>query len=788
MSAEATTLNEAPAAGIDAPKPPSRWKLLSSTLRDQRRNLIIGSVIGLLWMVGKISVPILVRFSIDKGIEQGDYLWLWVMLIAIAGVCVGTFTALRRFFAFREARWTEARLREQMFNHIMSLHVGYHDRAQTGQLMSRSSSDLQQVQSFVVMIPITISNMSMVVAASVILFISDWRLALVALAPLPFVNVAGRRFSQSIHPAVLQVQAEQAELATVVEESIGGVRVIKGFGAEEVQSKRLRKEAADIRGVSIQAARIRAKYLPAIDLLPQLGLLAVLGFGGLQVINGDLTVGQLVQFNFYVALLVSPLRMLGMTIAFAQRAGAALERVNEVLDTAPIVTDPPNPSRLPDVERAGGVRFHDVRFGYDADAPVLDGFDLDLTPGQSVALVGGTGSGKSTVARLLVRFYDVDAGSVSIDGVDVRDWRSTTLAGQWGSCSRTRCCSTTASRRTSPSPNPMPTRRPSSVPARLAGAHDFIMGLPGAYGTMLGERGYSLSGGQRQRIAIARAILADPRVLVLDDATSAVDPSKEHEIRSAMSTVMDGRTTIVIAHRPGTIALADTVVLLDEGRVVASGPHQQLLETNPRYREVLAAMTAEDDERRAELAREAGSDRRSTSTPAHRWGVTDVRGGSDLGGGQARRRGGEEGPAARRPHGAAVQEDDPRGAVFHGGLDVRCRDGAGDPRLGDRQRHHPRRQDRASQRGHLLPRAHGVCLRGGTPAVHPDQPGRRGVPPGAAHPRVRPHPEAIARVLRPEQVGRARRPHDRRHRVDGRTRAVGPAPVRRGDPARRSSR
>ena len=606
MSAEATTLNEAPAAGIDAPKPPSRWKLLSSTLRDQRRNLIIGSVIGLLWMVGKISVPILVRFSIDKGIEQGDYLWLWVMLIAIAGVCVGTFTALRRFFAFREARWTEARLREQMFNHIMSLHVGYHDRAQTGQLMSRSSSDLQQVQSFVVMIPITISNMSMVVAASAILFISDWRLALVALAPLPFVNVAGRRFSQSIHPAVLQVQAEQAELATVVEESIGGVRVIKGFGAEEVQAKRLRKEAADIRGVSIQAARIRAKYLPAIDLLPQLGLLAVLGFGGLQVINGNLTVGQLVQFNFYVALLVSPLRMLGMTIAFAQRAGAALERVNEVLDTAPIVTDPPNPSRLPDVERAGAVRFSDVRFGYDPDAPVLDGFDLDLTPGQSVALVGGTGSGKSTVARLLVRFYDVDAGSVSIDGVDVRELALHDARRAVGIVFEDTLLFHDSVAANIAFAKPDADQETIERAARLAGAHDFIMGLPGAYGTMLGERGYSLSGGQRQRIAIARAILADPRVLVLDDATSAVDPSKEHEIRSAMSTVMDGRTTIVIAHRPGTIALADTVVLLDEGRVVASGPHQQLLETNPRYREVLAAMTAEDDERRAELARETG--------------------------------------------------------------------------------------------------------------------------------------------------------------------------------------
>ena len=587
---------------ISADDAPSRWKLLSTTLKAQRKNLIIGSAIGLLWMVGKVSVPLLVRYSIDRGIDQGDMLWLWVMLIAIAGLCVGTFTALRRFFAFREARWTETRLRERLFNHILSLHVGYHDRAQTGQLMSRSSSDLQQIQSFVVMIPITLSNFSMIIAVSVILFLTDWKLALIALAPLPFVNIAGRRFSQSIHGAVLQVQMEQAELATVVEETVGGVRVVKGFGAEEVQSTRLRKEADDIQGASIRAAQIRAKFLPAIELLPQLGLIAVLGVGGMQVINGDLTVGQLVQFNFYVALLVSPLRMLGMTIAWAQRAGAALERVNEVLDTAPMISDPERPLPLPPAERAGAVQFRGVRFGYDPAAPVLDGFDLDLAPGESVALVGATGSGKSTVARLLVRFYDVDEGRVRIDGVNVRDLALRDVRRAVGIVFEDTLLFHDTVAANIAFAEPDADQESIERAARLAGAHDFIMGLPEAYDTLLGERGFSLSGGQRQRIAIARAILADPRVLVLDDATSAVDPSKEHEIRSAMSTVMDGRTTIVIAHRPGTIALADTVVLLDEGRVVASGPHQELLDREPRYRDVLAAMQEDDDAQRAELA------------------------------------------------------------------------------------------------------------------------------------------------------------------------------------------
>ena len=333
-------------------RPVSTWPLLWETLRAQRRNLLIGTLIGLAWTVGKVMSPVLIRIGIDRGITDGELLWLWAGLIAVAGLFAGFFTALRRFYAFREARWTETRLRERLFGHIMSLHIGYHDRAQTGQLMSRSSSDLNQIQMFVVMIPITLSNLAMIAAVTVILLATDWQLALLALASLPLIQVAGSRFSRAIHPAVLPVQAEQAELATVVEETVGGVRVVKGFGAERIQADKLRTEADDIRRESIEAARIRAKYLPAMELLPQVGLIAVLWFGGNQVIDGDLTLGALVQFNVYVALLVWPLRMIGMTIAFAQRAAAALGRVNEVLDISPQVRDPEHPIELPGV--AGG--------------------------------------------------------------------------------------------------------------------------------------------------------------------------------------------------------------------------------------------------------------------------------------------------------------------------------------------------------------------------------------------------------------------------------------------------
>jgi ATP-binding cassette subfamily B protein len=595
-------------------EPVSKWGLLSDTLRAQRRNLTIGSVIGLAWTCGKVASPILIRLGIDRGIGNGEAVWLWAGLIALSGLVSGFFTAFSRFYAFREARWTETRLRERLFGHILSLHIGYHDRAQTGQLMSRSSSDLNQIQSFVVMIPITLSNIAMIIAVTVILLVTNWTLALLALASLPLIQLAGSRFSTVIHPALLAVQAEQAELATVVEETVGGIRVIKGFGSERVHAEKLRVEADDIRRESMRAARIRARYLPAIELLPQAGLIAVLWFGGLRVIDDDLTLGTLVQFNVYVALLVSPLRMIGMTIAFAQRAAVALERVDEVLRLAPQVADPKTPRRLPDIGAAdgvgrGAVRFRGVRFAYQHDAvvsdltdgapargPVLDDFDLDLAAGESVAIVGATGSGKSTVARLLIRFYDIDAGAITIDDIDVRDLTLHDLRRAVGIVFEDTLLFHDTVAANIAFSDPDADEATIERAARLAGAHDFIERLPEGYDTLLGERGFSLSGGQRQRIAIARAILADPRVLVLDDATSAVDPSKEHEIRSAMSTVMEGRTTIVIAHRPGTIALADTVVLLDGGRVVARGPHEVLLATEPRYRVVLAAMSADDQQ------------------------------------------------------------------------------------------------------------------------------------------------------------------------------------------------
>ena len=574
------------------------WRLLTRVLLEQRRGLVVGVVVGLLWSAGKVSVPEITKLGIDRGIEGRGTLVFWSGLVVAAGVIAGLFTAFRRWVAFRESRWIESRLREQIFEHLLRLHVGYHDRTQTGQLMSRASSDLQQLQAFVVMIPITLSNLAMIVAVVVLLFLSQPFLALVALAPLPLLNVLASRFSRRIHPAVLAVQQEQAQLATVVEESVSGVRVIKGFGAEGVQFDKVRVEADDIQRVSLEAARIRSRFLPALDLLPALGLVAVLGIGGHRVIDGAMTVGDLVKFNAYITMLIWPLRNIAMTVALAQRASVALTRVNEVLSAESAITDAARPVELParSASAVGAVRLRDVSFAYEGSEPVIAGFDLTIGAGEAVALVGATGSGKSTIVRLLTRFHDVASGSIELDGVDVRDLRLADLRAAVGIVFEDTFLFHDPVRENIAFARPDAPRESIESAARLAGAHDFITELPEGYDTILGERGYSLSGGQRQRIAIARAIVADPRVLVLDDATSAVDPSKEHEIREAMSTVMRGRTTIVIAHRPGTIALADKVVLLDEGRAAAVGTHDHLLATNERYRQVLAAWAVRDED------------------------------------------------------------------------------------------------------------------------------------------------------------------------------------------------
>jgi ATP-binding cassette subfamily B protein len=581
-------------------------RLLFARIRQQGRGIGLGMFLGLIWTSGRMIIPKLVSRGIDHGIVGGDSgsLRLGTGVILGVGLISAICAGARRWNAFREARVAEADLRDRLFAHLQGLHFGYHDTAHTGDLMSRANTDLQSIQQLFSGLPMTFASFMTVVGATVILFVTNWQLAALSLVSLPFVNLVGKHFSQKLHPEVLGIQQESAQLATVVEEAVSGVRIVKGFGAESVLADRLHVEADDVYNASIRASRVRAVHVPALELLPNLGLVTVLFFGGHQVLDGRMSLGDLVAFNFYLVLLIGPLRMIGNQLAQYQRAVAAGGRVHEVLSSDPLIIEPPGAVAL----KAGGgeVRFEGVTFGYGTGRTVLDGLDLFIEAGTSVALVGATGSGKTTVARLLPRFYEVDGGRITIDGCDVSTVRLHDLRRAVATVfEETFLFSDTIGANIAfAEPEADDTRIERA--ARLAGAAEFIEAMPDGYHTIIGERGFSLSGGQRQRIAIARAVLADPRVLILDDATSAVDPTKEHEIRDSLAEVMRGRTTIVIAHRPATIALADRVVLLDEGRIVADGTHQSLLASSDRYREVLAA-AAQRDEAEVDADAEVGA-------------------------------------------------------------------------------------------------------------------------------------------------------------------------------------
>jgi ABC-type multidrug transport system fused ATPase/permease subunit len=585
----ATISASAPAAPAAAPLAPQRRTFLRliGFLSPYRWSLAASIVLAIGAQVSGLAIPALTGMVIDEALpgENGRRLAVLVGLIALAGLVKALMLVGRRLIAGRQALGVEYDMRNALYSHLLRLSWRFYDSHQTGQLMSRATVDLQSVRFFLGYGLIFFGqHVLTIVAVTAIVFVYDWQLALVALAITPLLAAIAFVYSRASHPILKDVQQRMGDMTTTAEENIVGVNVVKAFAQEPREREKFSRRSEAVFDQSIRATRLRAFYAPLMSFLPLLTQAAVLLVGGRKVVSGDLQLGDFIAFNVYVLMLVQPLRMLGYWISEFQRAIASGERIFEVLDEPEEIVERPDALPLPAGD--GRLRFERVSFGYDPERPVLHDVELELEAGRTVALIGHTGSGKSTLTALVPRFYDVTEGRVLLDGVDVRDLRLRELRGAIGVVSQDPFLFSTTVRENIAFGAPGASGEDVVRAARMAQADEFISELPDGYDTVIGERGITLSGGQRQRLAIARAILVDPRVLILDDATASVDASTEAKIRLGLREAMRGRTTLIIAHRLSTLALADELVVLEHGRVIARGTEEELRESSPVYREI----------------------------------------------------------------------------------------------------------------------------------------------------------------------------------------------------------
>ncbi len=495
--------------------------------------------------------------------------------------------SIRRYFGFKVSYRAEADLRNDIFTHIQRMAFSFHDVTSTGELMARASSDLSQLRLILAMAPITLANLVMFFVVTIVLVLIDPVLGLTASLMVPALLYTSGRFASKVVGFSFDLQQRLSELSHVVEETVSGIEVVKSYGQEAVQQRWLDGKAETIYDAAMGMARQRAIYRPLFEIIPSLGTVAVLAVGGIRVVDGAMTFGEFVAFTQYLAVMVLPLLITGWFFANLPRSAAAASRIDKLLATAPEITEPKRPKRLK--PGRGEVRFSSVSFTYPDGTSVLDDVNIVIPGGTSVGLVGPTGAGKSTIAHLIPRFYDVTQGAITIDGIDVRDLRLDELRSEVAVVFQESYLFSTSIEENIRVGDPMASDDRVRSAARLAKAHEFICGFADGYSTVVGERGSTLSGGQRQRVSLARGVVRDPRVLILDDATSSVDAIVEAEIQEALKQVMAGRTTVIVAHRTSTLALVDNVVFIENGRVVAFGPHEDLLDTVPRYSEVLAA-------------------------------------------------------------------------------------------------------------------------------------------------------------------------------------------------------
>jgi len=585
-----------PRASIDPDRSLSWLRRALPIVLSHKRTLLFALSLSFVALVLQVQIPLLLNEAVTNSLQHATVpLSHYVRLVLVLAVAIGISAYVSRLYLMRTAYAIEFDLRNVIYEHLTRMSFSFYDRVQSGQLISRANSDIRSVQMYLTFGPAIIVQCAVAVVAFGYMLTINVPLAFVAMSTLPFVFLLSVRMRKSMYPVSWLIQSRLAEVATIVDENINGVRVVKSFVAEPRELQTLEGAADRLKWSYIKDADIRARFTPAVQNLPQVALALILLVGGYLVIHDQLQVGAILAFSAYIVMLQAPFQLLGMLIMLGQRAAASAKRIYEIMDEAPTVLD-----RLGAIDLArcqGGVSFHSVGFAYGDGPAVLSNFSLDLAPGETVAMVGRTASGKTTVSRLLPRFYDVTAGSVQIDGHDVRDVTLTSLRAQIGVVLDEPFLFSASIRDNIAYARPDADAAEIEAAARAAGAEEFILELPDGYDSVVGERGYTLSGGQRQRVAIARTLLRNPPILVLDDATSAIDVQVEQEIHQGLRVLMEGRTTLIVAHRLSTIGLADRVVLLDAGRIVADGTHTELLATTPLYVEVLAQ--AQDAERQA---------------------------------------------------------------------------------------------------------------------------------------------------------------------------------------------
>jgi ABC-type multidrug transport system fused ATPase/permease subunit len=597
-------------------------------LRPYRAQLWGSLVFAWAAMGMTVLIPWLIGRAINA-IEDGDKADLLPLALAIfaAAVLRLGLTVVRRLVAGRVSLAVEFDLRQKFYAHLQRLELGFFDSQQTGQLMSRATVDLQSIRFFLGygLIFITQNLLTIVLASAVMFAIKPW-LALIALAPAPLVVLTASRYNRVSRPALQEVQQRIAELTAEAEENVSGIRIVKAFAREEHQLRRFSRAVSRVFDQSIYSTRLRAFFSPLLGLLPQIGIALVLLIGGREVIAGNLSLGDFTAFYTYLVMLAGPMRMLGVTMGMAQRAIASGNRLFEILDREPRIESSADAPPLP--AGRGRVQLRDVTLRYDAGrrdelrnpgghfgpsageaVPALRGIDLEVEAGRTVALVGPSGSGKTSLVALIARLYDPDEGAVLVDGVDVREVDVASLRSEIAFVADDSFLFTASVAENIAYARPEASMEEIEAAARRAQADAFIRELPEGYETRVGERGLTLSGGQRQRVAIARALLADPRILILDDATSSVDATTEAAIKAGLREAMAERTTLIIAHRLSTVSLADEIVVLDGGRIVDRGTHEELMEGCGFYREIAEHGLADsvflqrDLEEREEMAR-----------------------------------------------------------------------------------------------------------------------------------------------------------------------------------------